>query len=125
MSDESPLMTHVNSVIMTVCLRYAIKMSDLLAAKYRGIQRLRATHKTKPYAAARLDIVRLLRSTVTSANVVHMNIGDMTPISYPAVARLLGGLNHSTLVMAVNNAVKRGEPEVLNWAEYLEGGEGG
>lgn len=112
---------HIDRVIATVCRRYGITVESLLAFSSFGGKRLSVRHKTTPYAAARLDVVRLLRSTVTNTNEVHASIGsEMQPISYPAVARLLGGLNHSTLVKAVNDHVRRGEPEVLSWAKYLE-----
>lgn len=141
-TDE--LQAYVDEVIAMVCKRYGITHANLLARTYRKRNKWRkgtrtdphakprghTMYKFEPYSAARTDVARILRGTVYLDGYIYRagipkvmmdeneQYVDVKPLSFPEIGRLLGGLHHTTVMLAVKRAVKRGEPETLTWDDY-------
>ena len=92
------LETYAAEVIAAVCERHGITSKHMLAMKTHGGVR----YKDRKTARAREDAARLFRATVSVGQLVRRQgvWDEFTPLSYPRIGNLLGGLNHATVIKA-------------------------
>lgn len=124
------LEAYAKEVIDAACERNGITPDRMLAFTSRGVE-----FKDRKTAKARSDACRLLRATVRADGYVYRHGLDdgVAPLSYPAIGRLLGGLNHSTVILAERRGSRchskefvctacdgTGKLPPLTWDAYME-----